>query len=187
MKPILMHICCGPCSLFPIKYLRNNGYDITGYFYNPNIHPFQEFKKRLNSVEIVSEKKQLKIEVYRRYELREFLRLVVFHEDVRCDFCVDMRLEKTAQLAKKLGIYSFTTTLLYSKYQNHDYIKFRGNTIAEKYSMDFVYKDFRIGWQEGVKESIDLGLYRQPYCGCVYSEQERYDKVWRSQKANKKC
>lgn len=87
-----------------------------------------------------------------------------------------MRLEQTAQQGVKIGAEAFSTTLLYSKYQNHNAIIEIGKTIAKKYAIEFYYEDFRKGWQEGIDKSIAMDLYRQPYCGCIYSEQERYDK-----------
>ena len=87
-----------------------------------------------------------------------------------------MRLEKTAQLAREQGADAFTSTLLYSRYQNHQLLIRKCSALAKKYGVDFFYQDFREGWQQGIDGSIRMSLYRQPYCGCIYSEQERYDK-----------
>jgi predicted adenine nucleotide alpha hydrolase (AANH) superfamily ATPase len=110
------------------------------------------------------------------YGLREYLRKVVGDEENKCTYCYSWRMEETAKMAKIHDFKCFSTTLLYSKYQDHEKLKEFGYSLAEKYSVDFVYEDFRTGWQEGIDESNLIGMYRQPYCGCIYSEQERYDK-----------
>jgi predicted adenine nucleotide alpha hydrolase (AANH) superfamily ATPase len=107
--------------------------------------------------------------------LRDFLRAVVFKEERRCASCYLMRLDKTAQLAHEKGHRGFSTTLLYSTYQNHPQIKAQAKIASESHQVPFVYQDFRTGWQQGIDEAKNLCLYRQSYCGCIYSEQERYD------------
>ena len=109
------------------------------------------------------------------YGLQIFLRAVVFRENRRCTACYRMRLEQTARLAKKNGHEGFSTTLLYSTYQNHELIKTQAHAASMDQQLPFVYHDFRTGWQQGVDEAKRCGLYRQSYCGCIYSEQERYD------------
>jgi len=173
---LLLHTCCGPCSIFPVSELRNYGIDVHGYFYNPNIHPYREFKKRIEGMEQFAQTSHLSVDIDRGYGLTEYLRKVVFHEQQRCPLCYAMRLNLVAQKAREWGYDSFSTTLLYSKYQDHDCIRKTGEDLAHKHQVDFYYQDFRIGWQEGVDRSLEMELYRQPYCGCIYSEQERYDK-----------
>lgn len=174
---ILLHICCGPCSIYPLTQLRREGIEVYGYFYNPNIHPYREFKQRIQGVKQFAEISHLEIKIESRYGLTEYLREVVFHEQQRCPLCYAMRLEVVAQKAKERGDDAFSTTLLYSKYQDHECIRKIGEKLARKYEIDFYYEDFREGWQEGIEGAIEMGLYRQPYCGCIYSEQERYDKT----------
>lgn len=181
---LLLHTCCAPCLLYPEKILRAQGFDITSYFYNPNIHPYREFRKRLQSLEDYTRNKRTSIIVERDYGLRSFLRKVVFNEERRCILCYEMRLEQTVLFAKENNFPFFSTTLLYSRYQNHSLIKKNCLLLAEKHGLSFIYHDFRIGWQEGIDFSNELGLYRQPYCGCIYSEQERYDN--RLKKARRK-
>lgn len=176
---ILMHVCCGPCSLYPLDLLRGEGHEVSGWFHNPNIHPYREFKARMAAVREVAARKNFPVEIDEHYGLTPFLRKVVYHEAVRCFACVDMRLESTVEKAKQIGAEGFTTSLLYSKYQNHAYIKKKGEELAAANNLSFVYEDFRLGWQEGIEQSLTLELYRQPYCGCIYSEQERYDKKMR--------
>ena len=156
-----------------------------GFFYNPNIHPYQEFRKRLEAVEFIASRENLPVEYHREYGLRDYLRKIVYNEDNRCEFCYDMRLREVVAQAKKMRVDAFTTTLLYSRYQNHDLIRYKAEKLAEQNNIPFFYHDFRKGWQQGVDMSKEMGLYRQSYCGCIYSEQERYDKHFRKNKA--KC
>ena len=178
---MLVHVCCGPCAVYPIARLSAAGHNLTGFFHNPNIHPYQEFRRRLEAALALSRESGWLLVVDEHYGLRAYLQRVVFDEDKRCLHCYDMRLEQVARQAKAGGYAAFTTTLLYSKYQNHELIRERAFWWAAQYGVDFYYEDFRAGWQEGIDASIRLGLYRQPYCGCIYSEQERYDKAWRKQ------
>jgi len=172
---LLLHVCCAPCSTYTVTKLREQDIDVTGYFYNPNIHPYREFKKRLDTLKEFAETIELPLLTEDDYGLTEYLRKVVFHEKQRCSICYAMRLEKTAELAAETGADAFSSTLLYSRYQKHENIIATGKKMADKYGVAFYYEDFRQGWQEGIDRAIDMELYRQPYCGCIYSEQERYD------------
>ncbi|MBW2471269.1 MAG: epoxyqueuosine reductase QueH [Deltaproteobacteria bacterium] len=176
---ILLHICCGPCATYPLEILREEGIKVHGFFYNPNIHPYLEFRKRLETVEQFAAKMDLPVDYHREYGLRDYLRQVVNHEDSRCRFCYDMRLREVVAKAKEMRADAFTTTLLYSRYQNHELIRLKAEELAEKHNIPFIYYDFRAGWQHGIDKSKEMGLYRQSYCGCIYSEQERYDKRFR--------
>jgi len=176
---LLLHLCCGPCTLYPLTVLRDEGIEPRGFFYNPNIHPFREFKQRLGAVRTLSEKTGLAVELEKEYGLNDYLRQVVFHETERCHLCYRMRLEATARHAKEIGADGFTTTLLYSRYQQHGLIRSVAEEVAAAHGIPFYYRDFRDGWQQGIEMAIEMDLYRQPYCGCIYSEQERYDKKFR--------
>ncbi len=170
----LLHICCSCCAIYPVQELRKGGAEVFGFFYNPNIHPYQEYRKRLESIEEYADKTQLRM-IYRdEYRLEEFLQNVVFRESERCRYCYYTRLRATAQVAKKGNFDFFTTTLLHSKLQNHERIREIGDGLAKEYGVPFYYRDFRKGWKDGIRISKDLGLYRQQYCGCIYSEKERY-------------
>ncbi len=176
---ILLHTCCGPCAIYPLSRLRAQGHQVSGYFYNPNIHPFREFKKRLAALRIFADREGFEVVYDSNYGLREYLRKVVHREQERCRICYDMRLGEVARLAAEQGFEAFSTTLLYSRYQQHGEIRSQGEELAVRHGLVFHYEDFRQGWQEGIDRSIALELYRQPYCGCIYSEQERYDKKMR--------
>ena len=179
---VLLHICCGPCTTYPLEVLKEEGSKVSGFFYNPNIHPYQEFRKRLEAVEQLALRENLHVDYHREYGLREYLRQVVFNEENRCSLCYDMRLREVIEQAKKIGADAFTTTLLYSRYQNHELIRQKAEQLAEQHKISFYYHDFREGWQQGIDMSKEMGLYRQSYCGCIYSEQERYDKRFRKKK-----
>jgi predicted adenine nucleotide alpha hydrolase (AANH) superfamily ATPase len=172
---ILLHVCCGPCLVFPAKVLEGEGTDFTCYFFNPNIHPYREFIKRLSSFKELADSRNYSYLIDRDYGLKMFLRQVVFNEDQRCKLCYQMRLGRAARLAAEQGHRGFSSTLLYSTYQNHALIKKQATLASESHSSPFFYHDFRVGWQQGIDESKACNLYRQSYCGCLFSEQERYD------------
>ena len=170
----LIHICCANCLIYPLKSLREEGWDVMGFFYNPNIHPYQEYQRRLEAMREYEKEAAIQV-IYRdEYDLEEFLRGVVFREDERCRFCYHLRLEATAKVAKHGRFDAFTSTLLHSKHQNHELIKAIGEAVGKEQGVRFLYKDFRDGWKQGIEESKALKLYRQSYCGCIYSEKERY-------------
>ncbi|CAK8719932.1 Epoxyqueuosine reductase QueH [Candidatus Electronema halotolerans] len=178
---ILLHVCCGPCTVYPLAFLRQQGHEVTGWFHNPNIHPYREFRRRIAALEDFARQTDFQVEIDRSYGLRDFLRRVVFHEErsSRCGLCYDLRLLPTAERAAAQGFDAFTSTLLYSKYQNHSLLHSKGHALAAQFGCRFFYHDFREGWQQGIDEAIAMNLYRQPYCGCIYSEQDRYDKKLR--------
>lgn len=173
---ILMHICCAPCSIYPVRTLREDNADVMGFFFRDNIHPYTECLRRQETLTDYAEKINLKLIIPDGYDVEGFLRNVVFREENRCRFCYHARLEATAQLARRGKFDAFTTTLLYSKFQKHDLIRSVGDAVGRSVGIPFYYQDFRAGWKEGVTTSKDLGMYRQPYCGCIYSEKERYYK-----------
>lgn len=179
---ILLHLCCGPCAIYPLSVLRARGVVVQGYFCNPNIHPFREFRARINALEDLAGRVGLPVEYEREYGLKDYLRQVVFKEEERCAICYRMRLEATVRKAVETGAEAFSTTLLYSRYQRHETIRALGEELAVRFGVPFLYEDFRTGWQEGIDAGIEMGLYRQSYCGCIYSEQERYDKKFRKGK-----
>jgi len=176
---IFLHVCCGPCTIYPLTVLREEGAEVTAHFFNPNIHPFKEFRKRLSTLQDYAKHTKLSLVVDSNYGLTGFVRQIAFHEAERCNICYLMRLEKTASLAKEMGFDAFSTTLLYSKYQRHPYLLSLCQDLSKKHNIHFYYQDFREGWDYGIDISKKLEMYRQPYCGCIYSEQERYDKSLR--------
>ena len=173
-KRILLHICCAPCTVYPLKILREKGWEVFGYFYNLNIHPYQEYRKRLETLKDYASKVDLRLIIRDEYNVEQFIREVVFRESNRCYYCYTHRLEAAARLAKKSGFQAFTTTLLYSKQQKHELIKEIAGGISKRIGIQFYYEDFREGWKFGIEKSKQLNLYRQQYCGCIYSEAERF-------------
>jgi len=171
---ILLHICCAPCAIYPIEYLRSSGFKVTGYFFNHNIHPYQEYRRRLETVREYADSAGLEV-IYRdEYLMEDFLKAVADKPDERCIYCYTSRLETVAEAAASHGFTSYSSTLLYSRYQKHDLIRQLGEQIGYKHNVKFHYEDFRRGWQKGIELSKKLDLYRQQYCGCIYSERERY-------------
>jgi predicted adenine nucleotide alpha hydrolase (AANH) superfamily ATPase len=177
---VLLHVCCAPCLIYPLKVLRGEGSLVDGFFYNPNIHPYTEFKKRMDAVDEYAKKEGMKVASEVGYDMEAFLRGVVERDGERHAFCYEMRLRKTAQAAKDSGYDAFTSTLLYSKYQDHGLIVQVANVVASDIDIPFLYRDFRDGWREGQELSREMGIYRQKYCGCIYSEKERYFKEEKS-------
>lgn len=175
-KKVLIHICCGPCLAYPFEVLNKDGLQLHGFYYNPNIHPYTEHQRRLESVKLFAEKRELPLIRRQGYDLEFFLNTIAFRTDKRCLLCYRIRLEAAAGIARKGKFDAFTTTLLYSKFQKHDLIRETGEAMAKKYKVNFLYRDFRKGWKKGIDISKEMGLYRQHYCGCVYSEMERYYK-----------
>lgn len=174
---VLLHICCAPCCIYSLKTLRYDGMDVTGYFFNPNIHPYSEYLRRLETLDNYAKLTLMPLIVNKEYNLGEFLKGAIDHGRERCIFCYKLRLEKTFKMAVDERFDAVSTTLLYSKYQRHEYIKKIGLELSQKYNIPFIYKDFRIGWKEGIEESKRLNMYRQNYCGCIFSEYERYKGV----------
>lgn len=171
---ILLHTCCGPCTIYPLRMLRDEGFAVMGFFYRHNIHPYTEMRRRQEALEHYADIANLKLIVQEGYDLEGFLRRAVFRETERCKTCYHDRLRTTALVARRGQFDAFTTTLLYSRHQNHDQIREMGESVGKAEGISFLYKDFRTGWKEGVDESRRLELYRQQYCGCIYSEKERY-------------
>jgi predicted adenine nucleotide alpha hydrolase (AANH) superfamily ATPase len=150
--------------------------EVMGFYYRHNIHPYAECLKRQETLQNYADQIDLRVIYQDGYDLEGFIQNVVYREADRCRYCYHDRLRSTALLAKRGKFDCFTTTLLYSKFQNHDLVKTTGESIGKSVGVDFLYQDFRAGWKEGVEKSKDLGMYRQQYCGCIYSEKERFFK-----------
>ncbi len=174
---ILLHTCCGPCTIFPLKYLRASDFEVTGYFYNPNIHPYTEWRKRRDALAEFARAHELPVIYDESYELEEFLRQIAYREGSRCRVCYHLRLKRAASVARKGKYDYFSTTLLVSPFQKHDLIREIGEAVAGECDIPFFYSDFRPGFKEATILSKELGMYRQQYCGCIYSEKERFLKI----------
>ena len=165
---LLLHACCGPCACYPTEKLTRDGVDFSILYFNPNIHPYKEFKQRLSTLREFCEKKEYDLIINKSYPLEECLRGML-HEyeigSVRCAYCYRVRLRYAAQFAKEHGYDAFSTTLLVSPYQKHELIKREAQAAAAEFGIPFFYEDWRGGYQRGVDISLELGLYRQQYCG----------------------
>jgi predicted adenine nucleotide alpha hydrolase (AANH) superfamily ATPase len=145
-----------------------------GFFYRHNIHPYTECVKRQETLESYADQNGFRLLVTDGYDIEGFLRTMAFREADRCRICYHERLTATAKMAKRGKFDAFSSTLLYSKFQQHDVIREIGEAAGKDAGVAFHYQDFRVGWQEGVVTSKEMGMYRQQYCGCIYSEKERY-------------
>jgi hypothetical protein len=157
-----------------LTVIKQRDIDVKGLWFNPNIHPLTEYKSRLDALKKLETLWNLNIEYVDYYGLKEYLRNVVGNEDNRCEYCYSVRLEETAKRARDINADAFTTSLLVSPYQKFDMIIDIGRMMQERYSVEFFIEDFRNGFNEGRRMSKELELYRQKYCGCIYSEMERY-------------
>lgn len=172
---LLMHTCCAPCSVYCIDSLRKEGIEPTVYWYNPNIHPYMEYKARRDCLKEYTSSIGVSAIFEENYGLDEFCKNVICDLKNRCvNYCYRVRMEQTAKYAKENGYDTITTTLLVSPYQKHEELKAICEEIAEKYGLTFLYRDFRIGFREGQAKARELGLYIQKYCGCIFSEEDRY-------------
>lgn len=171
MPRLLLHICCAPCLCYPYRVLTDESVDFTGFWYNPNIHPYREYQARLQSVRDFTRVHELPAVFLDEYPLEQTIDLL---SQESCQGCYRIRLEETARQAKAQGYQAFSSTLLYSIYQKHDMIRELGTEIGKKYGVEFFYRDFRTGWEEGRIKAVEQELYRQKYCGCIFSERDRY-------------
>ena len=170
----LLHICCAPCANQPIEVLKTDGLEVTGFWFNPNIHPFTEYRARRNTVRDYLQAIELPLIEQNDYALRPFVRAVAEDIENRCIKCYEMRLFETARVAKEGGFDSFTSSLFISPYQNHDLMRETAERAASEYGVQFLYRDFRPLFRDGQEKARELGFYMQKYCGCVFSEEERY-------------
>ena len=182
---LLMHTCCAPCSVYCIDSLREEGIEPTIYWYNPNIHPYMEYRTRRDCLKEYTKSIEIEAIFEEEYGLNEFCKNVIGDLNNRCkNYCYKVRLEQTAKYAKENGYDAFTTTLLVSPYQNHEVLTEIAKEMAKKYNIEFLYRDFRVGFRVGQAKARELGLYMQKYCGCVFSEEMRYYNHNRMQASN---
>lgn len=174
---ILLHICCAPCATYPVERLRRGGYQVQGFWYNPNIHLYREYCRRRDSLKDYAARVDLAVSYEDKYGLREFLRLVGDGKGDRCPACYHLRLQRAARVAGQGEFDAFTTTLLGSPHQRHDLIRNIGEQAGRENKIEFYYQDFRPGSREGSRLAKEMNLYRQQYCGCLYSEYERFEKT----------
>jgi len=185
---ILLHICCGNCAAYPFRLLKEEGHDYSGFWFNPNIHPLEEYNLRLESLKKLAGERFINMHYSEEYNPSEYFRMLGMdevgsvkapeqHENVeksqRCRLCYELRLEKTAEKASQNGFDAFSTTLLISPYQNFEQISATGEKLADKYDILFHAKDLRPYFRRSQAMAGEIGLYRQKYCGCIFSRKER--------------
>ena len=172
---LIMHTCCAPCSVYCIESLRKENIEPTLYWYNPNIHPYMEYKARRDSLKEYSKTIDIQVVFEEEYGLKEFCKNTINDIKNRClNYCYKIRLEKTVKYAKENGFDAFTTTLFVSPYQKHEELKKICEDLSQKYNIRFLYRDFRTGFKQGQAMARERGLYMQKYCGCIFSEEDRY-------------
>ena len=173
---LLLHCCCAPCSVMPIRLLREDGIEPAAFFYNPNIHPYREYKMRRNTFREYMEAERVSFAMLDDYNMEAFLRGVAAEPSARCGFCYRLRLREAARFAVEHGFDTISTSLLVSPYQKHELIRQEGEAAAAEFGLAFYYRDFRPYFREGQEIARERGLYLQGYCGCIYSEKDRYFK-----------
>lgn len=172
----LVHVCCAPCFARTLAGLRAGGeetWDLEGFFFNPNIHPLLEFRRRMKAVHVYRERDAVPVRFDDAYGLVPFCEAVHgrYAAPARCEVCYAIRLERTAREAAAAGFDAFTSTLVTSRHQDHALIRAVGEAAGEAAGIPFLYRDLR----EAEPEARQIrGLYRQGYCGCVFSEAERF-------------
>ena len=171
---LLLHICCAPCSIYSWEYFSGSGYTLQGYFFNPNIHPYREFARRLETLRTLGQTENRPILFNETYPMEEFLRQAIDAGSERCRICYEIRLGETARYARELGITNISTTLLLSPYQKHGFLKSAGERAAARAGVNFIYADLRDGFARSMRKAKAKELYRQGYCGCIFSEKERF-------------
>lgn len=170
---LLLHVCCAPCATGVIHKLNNDGgFDITGYYYNPNIHPLMEHESRKTSVEALSKDENIKVLYDDQLMVNYWKENLDGPKERRCKLCYTLRIDHIARTAKEKGFEAFTTTLLVSPWQDHENIRHIAETAEKKYGVRFIYQDFRPFYREGKNEAYRRGYYMQKYCGCIFSYQE---------------
>ncbi len=173
MKKLLLHACCAPCAIMPHLHLKEK-YDISLFFYNPNIHDEEEFIKRRDTLIEFANAENIDLIILGEYIGFEAWakRMPSLKYPLRCSSCYDIRLEESAKKAKKMGFDAYSSSLLYSRYQKQEIIVELGNKYAIKNSIFFDETDFRPFWYEGIKASKEKNMYRQKFCGCGLPEKE---------------
>jgi epoxyqueuosine reductase len=184
---ILLHICCAPCAIYPVEELKKESHAFAGFFYNPNIHPYSEYIRRKEEVLKRAQEAGYNV-IVGAYDMEEYFQLTVYNEaqSRRCPICWWLRMAKAAKFAKENGFDAFTTTLLGSPYQDHEVLKGICEDVAKRTGIGFYYKDFRPGFKSAQETARSKGMYIQNYCGCIYSEKERFEKKAKGAKGGRK-
>jgi hypothetical protein len=191
---LLLHTCCAPCLTGSRIPFEEEGFELTAYWYNPSIHPYTEHERRLHTFQRYLFLRPMDLIQEEGFEQYGFLKgqiqnalssgddadqenpqkMGTDQRKARCGFCYRKRMERTVLRAKEEGFEYFSTTMLLSKHQDHEGIRECCKEMQDESGVEFIYRDLRKQWKDSVRLSKELKLYRQPYCGCVFSEHERY-------------
>ncbi|MFH0962788.1 MAG: epoxyqueuosine reductase QueH [Planctomycetota bacterium] len=171
---VLLHSCCAVCLPGPLQDLRHEGALVTVYWYNPNVHPLLEWRKRLKALKLLQPRLGFDARYDETYDLELFFRTVLADLDARCRLCYRLRLGEAARAARALGTDAFATTLAASSHQDHQLLLEEGRRAADEGNVEFLYRDWRALHEAGAQLARKLSLYRQQYCGCIWSEEERF-------------
>ena len=173
-EKVLLHVCCAQCAIGAFEALNEERFEVKGYFHNPNIHPLIEFRRRLKAVKTLRDSMKLDIEYNENYGLREYLGAIAGREYERCHVCYSLRFGAACAKAADEEIGLVTTTLFSSPHQDHGLIAEVGAQEAKKHGVEFLVRDFRPRSESAHEKTKKMKLYRQQYCGCIFSEYERY-------------
>jgi len=173
---VLLHACCGPCLYVPLRALRDEGYEVTVFWYNPNIQPFREYARRVDALKKIAGLLGVEVVWDMEYSPEDWLSAALRASDPgeRCRLCYIMRLRRTAEMAAEKNCDLFTTTLLYSPHQKHDLVREIGVEVGDEKGVEFLYRDWRPASPQGERYARSEGAYVQGYCGCIFSERDRY-------------
>ncbi len=179
-KSLLLHCCCAHCTAYTFGYWRQQGYSVSAFWYNPNIHPYAEHQIRLEAIKYLAKEIGMPLIMAGDYDMTDYFKQVAGHESERCRYCFKLRLKKTAETALENGFGAFTTSLLISPHQEHDRLREVGQSLNQELGLDFLYSDLRKRYSDSRRLTRGLNLYRQQYCGCLYSERERHAAIKRA-------
>ena len=174
MKKLLIHSCCAHCAAYTVEHWRRQGYEVSALWYNPNVHPYTEHQLRLEAMQALAGEMNVPLINTGGYDIMAYFRGVVGHEAERCGHCFRLRLSRTAETAKEMGFDAFTTSLLISPHQKHELLQEIGAKLGGEKGVEFLYADLRKRYSDSRHITKPMELHRQQYCGCIYSEWERY-------------
>jgi len=175
-KSLLLHVCCAHCAAYSIEYWRKRGFEPTAFWFNPNIHPQTEYQQRLEAIRSLSSTMNFPL-IVTDFDAIVYFQAVSVNVTDRCRFCFILRLRETASRARADGYHAFSSTLLISPHQKHELIQEAGNNAAAQFNVEFLYTDLRKRYSDSRRITKPLNLYRQQYCGCIYSELERESEI----------
>ncbi|MCL2083225.1 MAG: epoxyqueuosine reductase QueH [Oscillospiraceae bacterium] len=173
---VLLHSCCAPCATECADAFYNEGLSPVLFWDNPNIHPLDEYQKRKDTLMAYAQSRGVGLVCHGEYGLEKFTGREFANTAERCGFCYRIRLEAAAEYSAKHGFSGFSTTLLISPYQNHELLLQTGQEAAGLHGTSFIYQDFRHLFRKSQNTARQLGLYRQKYCGCIFSRDERFSR-----------